>query len=682
MSRSMRKIIALWITLCMIIGNSTFIYAVDDYEYSLAKSAASQTSLWQKYMNELGEIVPKLSSEKLEWILSRIKNPDITSINSDMYDFLYFIELFIKKELASRFINEDISTISQADKMLAEKEVMKLQNTLASELENFVEQLLLGYSKVSSYEEKWDFNMNMDMNFSDSLSYSLAIELSDYISQTQFLDQTFDGDIKANFDMDIFGEEISIDGSSNASLIVKDGIYYLKMNDTIINISRALPWELTKLIKRLNSLWSDDTYIMFEDQQLQDMLRIIELLLQWEINTTLEEISSVPLFEAYSKTENGYLLRPTKEFCNIAKKASQFMFGFFDSDCSNSQYEDMLGELRDSWISLLMELWLNNTLTLEIINSSIDSQTTLKYSDYGIISLDWYILEPGNADINNISYSYIPKKTFSFSAMIEEAFETKIDMRLSRRVPVKSIDMFTRIYNSFNNEELIIQSRYANNKLHGSMEGFLEWEAITCDLDWELRKVQGSVDLECVFTSTDYYSQEQSEYNISSKWSYDVRTQKNNLHFNTSVSLKDNEVFMIYLKNIGERKKVPKREINIPAQFIPSSEIQELEDAGIIPGISSNSLYEEPYIYDDEDEIETIQHDGYSETCYTYSDGSMICDEIHNDYSKSCYYYKNSEENYCSESHDEYYYDGYSDIYYYDDYEIDWKTWEKTEYSF
>jgi hypothetical protein len=52
--------------------------------------------------------------------------------------------------------------------------------------------------------------------------------------------------------------------------------------------------------------------------------------------------------QAYGKNENGYLLEPTKHFCDMGKRITSVFDPFNGKDCSENQYQDMLEDFRDS----------------------------------------------------------------------------------------------------------------------------------------------------------------------------------------------------------------------------------------------------------------------------------------------------------------------------------------------
>jgi len=52
--------------------------------------------------------------------------------------------------------------------------------------------------------------------------------------------------------------------------------------------------------------------------------------------------------QAYGKNENGYLLEPTKHFCDLGKHLMSIFDPFNGEYCSEGQYENMLEDFRDS----------------------------------------------------------------------------------------------------------------------------------------------------------------------------------------------------------------------------------------------------------------------------------------------------------------------------------------------
>jgi len=619
--------------------------------------------------------------------------------------------------------------MSQADINAAQNEISQLQTTMWEELSSLIQNAFLSYNAMSRYEESWDFEMNIKMDIADFFMYNFNLKLEDYTSHVQSLDQSFQGDVMVDFEMDSsYGDSLSADASSDASLIVKDGIYYLKLKDTVVNLSEAAPEMLSSLVERLNDLGKTDTYIQFEDANTQQLFKVIENLVQSSPEELIKSISSENLFEAYDTTQTGYLLRPTKEMCNALKQSSGLLFWFYNNECSESQYNDMLSEMRNSGLKLHMELGNINTLTLSIENYNTDWEISMRYTDYGLVSIEWYIIEPGNADINNINFSYVPKESLSLIMNIEEVLESDLAMTFRNDNSLKTVNYYGKI--SDNQEEIVILWEYAASAIKFEMSWALAWVEIDCLVEWNMRKTHWDTQWECNIIETNSWSDEKEVYGFNADLDYDFRDRKNNLHFDMQMNQNNENTFELTVSNVGEKKGLSKHDIRIPKNIITSEEFDEISGMNLLNTNSFFSWWEIDYT------VETNQYDDYSETCYMYASWDSTCYEYHDnksvtctytaetdtetcdeysygyqiekaefsDYSQTCYIYDswdsicynyydaytqscydysaNNWDVYCNEQHDTYYYNGLNDVYYYDTYEVDWKTWERTDYNY
>jgi hypothetical protein len=111
--------------------------------------------------------------------------------------------------------------------------------------------------------------------------------------------------------------------NGDINMISKDGSYYLSTSNTNIREKNAniFPISLEKIFEKMEVLAQKNTYLEISDEQTLAALEVIQNFSPSQIEATLNSMSETPLFEAFSKKNGAYLLRPTQEICSYMKKS-------------------------------------------------------------------------------------------------------------------------------------------------------------------------------------------------------------------------------------------------------------------------------------------------------------------------------------------------------------------------
>ena len=621
-------------------------------EYMKAKILAENTS-YEKYVSQLESIIPTLTSAKLIEIQQRAKNGQKSSNSTDLNNFLHFVETLIQDELASRseawgiipiietpLIPDEaevqIPALSDSDKDQAEKEILILQKTASDGLVDMLESITASWEKMSHREEKWDFSMQIDMNIPDFMKYSLGIKINDYIAETQLFDQSFSGNTEVDVMVENYYENFGGSFSWDVELISKDWIFYIKVENTETNISEELEVEVEPLLKILKELSEKNTYISFEDEEALFALETLQWMSISNVEKIIQEASDIPMFEAYDKIDWKFLLQPTQEFCSFAK-ATLAIFDPFNGDtCSDRQYENMIDDFRNGTLTFELTPGKNKNLLVTLKENDAYGELSINYSEYGLISIYGNIIEPGNEEINNVSFNFIPKKEFNFDAKIEEMISSTLSMSLNSKNTITQADFELTMYDRYSEGSLIAEAMYSGGKLSASAEWKFDDTEISCEWSGKLNTSTWNFSGNCDISNKDYWSEETQEFKTNVSWEYDISWTKNNIEVDMSMLLDGSDFFSLNIKNIGTKKQVKARTISKPKKVIKYEEIE-----------SDLYWYDDNYYYED------------NSSCYTL-DKTQYCDIIT----------------------DEYYYDAYSNIYYYDDYEYDATSGEYYYYEY
>jgi len=618
--------------------------------YLLIKNVVSEWK-YGKYVLPLESTIPTFSNEKLEEVLTNVRTASMKSQQGELHNFLKFIENLILEEMLDRVMwdveeSNETSTyeqLSPEEMIQVEKSILSLQTNLTDSLSDLLDELIVLWNDSNHYEEKWDFSMDMDVNIQNFLKYSIGLQINDYLAETQWLDATF----SSSSELDILmknvyqEEEMEMGINTNIDLIVKGGEYYVSVKDTNIEgWETILPVNFKEILSKIQELSSDNTYIKISDENAQAGIEMLKNFSSWNIENTLLHFSQTPLFEAYGKTDTAYLLRPTQDFCSYVKEVTAIFDPFNGSDCSKNQYSDMLDELDDIWLSLELMIGKNNTLSFKVDNKSdVLWNVDINYSDYWLISIKGNILEPGNEEVNNINFSFIPKDSLYFESHIENSIDILMDAKLSRDSSLSSMNVEVLIEEAFN-----IKSQYSHWDFTLSAYWTIDDENIDCKAQWDIHTDFVDIDGTCSITSTDYFSGEDEVFLFNGHLWIDTQSQKNNVDMDITATMNNEELFSVLIKNVGTKASVPQRDITAPKKHI---DLEEFMDE------VSSSTYSDTY------EIESLNDEDY--------------------YYEDCYEYEWVE--YCDIESSEYYYDAYSNIYYYDDYEYDANTWEYLYYD-
>jgi len=111
--------------------------------------------------------------------------------------------------------------------------------------------------------------------------------------------------------------------NGDVEMISKDGSYYLSIPNADVNEKNVtiFPISLEKIFEKMEVLAQNNTYLEISDNQTLAALEIIQNFSPSQIEATLNSMSENLFFEAYSKKNGAYLLRPTQEFCSYMKKS-------------------------------------------------------------------------------------------------------------------------------------------------------------------------------------------------------------------------------------------------------------------------------------------------------------------------------------------------------------------------
>jgi hypothetical protein len=153
----------------------------------------------------LENALPRVSDEKLSQLQATLSS-SISDDNSDISSFVTYALISIDLEIQSRNALLPELEMSNEEKVMVEQEIMSLQGNLEEEISEVFSSVISGWMDASRYQEKGNFNISLDMAFEDFMEFEGNLDILNYISETQVFDQTFTGDLEADYNTKVPGE--------------------------------------------------------------------------------------------------------------------------------------------------------------------------------------------------------------------------------------------------------------------------------------------------------------------------------------------------------------------------------------------------------------------------------------------------------------------------------------------
>lgn len=540
-----------------------------DREYNSARTALMATSNGSNYVSELETIVPQLSTAKLSDIQIRIARVQMVWGFAQYSELLNFIQVLITKELESRVIEE---TISPEAKALAEVEILEMQQMMGDSMKEMMNDLMVSWEQATHYKEQWDLSMNMNLNIEET-SIEWGVTLSNYEAITQMFDQKFEWEIDAFIRGMADGESVDVRIETLIDFISTEGNMYLLMeNLKLTDNSKNKEFEtlMKPFIDKISELGKSKTYLSFSDVDTQAALEILWGISQNNINTQIDAMMAEPLLEAYASEGNTYMLRPSMYFCNMGKSLSSVFDPFYDNDtCSESQYQDMVEEMQEAGISISLNLENENTLTINIDNEEVEWDITVQWADESLSSVKAYLYDPNNKEINNITFSYIPSASLSFSLMAEQEVSMGLDMTFGNNGSLSTLDMNLNVV-----DFMMMNAKYANNSLSMTATGGSYGTNFNCEANGQLKTDYIDMDGGCIIESDSitYMFPGQSTIEMNSSLLIDTRSGKNNLDMTFDMKAWSSPIISLDVKNTGTRMSIPAAKIQAPSKTITQEE--------------------------------------------------------------------------------------------------------------
>lgn len=344
-------------------------------ENILSKAYLNKTSKWKNYIKQVDIFVERNESNKelltkisvrIEELLSSTNSSNQTTKNVLIYMWskidlilINWVEENNEDLIFEDFVNDvkkdevEISTeessINIEDKKLIENKIIKLQLQLFEKWVWFLENITKEFEKVSSYEEKWNFEMNIDVDQAQIWTLKWNLKLNNYNSKYSLFDSQFKSDIEASLESLLeWEDEIDFNLSWLVDYISKDWNMYMLLEKLNITDTKTNK-EIKDFIDIVEKIAKENKYIKYWDDETEKAMQILKSFNPSLIISDTRNTLSKPLITAYKKEWNRYYLHPTKYACDKMKELTRVFDPFNPWVCTDKQYNELLNELSTSW---------------------------------------------------------------------------------------------------------------------------------------------------------------------------------------------------------------------------------------------------------------------------------------------------------------------------------------------
>ncbi len=492
----LKKILASTIILCVLLQSSISLFAFDGKNLNSQRNdILSSIKWWDKIITKIDSIFERYNSKQLQFINVRAQkikseifwwnDAVLIQAGSKSQDILNILEYILEKYKEKLFIETSKSsdqsvTLSDEDNKKINTAIVKLQKQLLRTGIKQLETLIWEFEKYSSYEEKGDFSMNLDIDHELIWKIEAEFALNDYSVKNSGFDSQITTKMKAVIDaLPRWEEALKLEMSWFMDFILKDQNYYLLLKNLNI-IDQQWIDDIEVFLEKAKEIGLTNKYIHFEDKNTAEIMWIIKslspknLLSQWEV------ILSEPMFRAYKKQGDRYYVIPTKYACDTIKQLANKFDPFNGSTCTQWQYENLLEDIKESQVEVYIQMWSDTTIWFEasgIDDEIIQFDWEMTFSDTAIESVQ-VVITPDQKKFPK-EWWKLEYKRNQFLNWFMYADDWEMDMKFSSTLDKNN--RFSSMSLEMAVEELFSEISLDNNKISGSYNlsdynSTVEWE--------------------------------------------------------------------------------------------------------------------------------------------------------------------------------------------------------------
>lgn len=522
------------------------------------------------------------------------------------------------------FSYANLESVTPDEKAKVQAEVLRLQWQLFDNTKTYAEKLTQDFKKLTYYEETWDSKIEFEIDEATLWKWFATFDMKNYVVKNTSLDSDISGDIslKTRY-QPAYGTGIELDLSSFFSMISKDGEIYTLLKDFDFKVNDE---NISQILEAVKKQFEENKYLKLpSDVNTQLVYQYINNLRLDTILNETQKVLSQPLFQAYQKSGDKYLLAPTKYACDtyfeLDKKLNFYNSWYTPKSCSNTVYKSFLKEFLSLWQMYVIIGDEKNTFWYESKANGTQVVFTIDYTPQNIVATNIAVI-PDQTKYKNegFTFSYVKGQSVKSQFNAEEGkYTVSFDSKLDTNNNIVTLDSKVNFNNDFvwnlaivdkkiswfysikqrwydyesDDWEYILKNVYGisiswNLKADNTLEKLniksawvdvnTKWVLFTSKMSYENGNYVFDVSSEWVwFKWKGYVSKElftlDSEYDFNGVYTwefnmnYDLSNNKNNLDFYFDVNQLDNKIVKLIMTNIATRTYKEDVKIEIPTDF-------------------------------------------------------------------------------------------------------------------
>ena len=531
-----------------------------------------QTEKWEEYIEAMDSFISEnISNEaKLEKIKSRleivleseIENKTVEAIvkymnarvNMALLDIIEYRTIEEENKISPE------EEVSETEKKIIEKKIIKIQLSLLEQAEDILDDISDELEDNYFSKIKWDITSSLNANF-DDFNLNSEFSIKDYEIITNMFDSKIEWNINSFFQVESNGETEKLEINTFLDYISKDSDLYFMVKDFEVFQSEWVE-NIQDYLDTLIELWEKNQYIK---SWYSNNSEILEYINSYKIIEDSKDALSNALFETYKKDDDKFYIIPTKYSCDLYKATLNKFDPFYWDDCSDSQYQDMIEEIKQMGDFYITIDWNSTTFGFE---------WKWKYDDNELYK--WSITFDDD-DLDEIFYWIVPNQEYYPGEWLELTFKNK-----------KSLDLEV-LTNGWENK-LVLNSLLDNDNNFEYIDFDLVYGDTNVNFDLDNNKFDWN--FEATTNYFDYNTYEYVNQNIYSwtiKWNTDSKNSIEDFKMTYQWSnIDDNSQFLNWSLDIDWRKFNFQNDYNSENNISNISIDWELSSKNYISDLDSN----------------------------------------------------------------------------------------------
>lgn len=489
--KGIQKLLSLCLILLMSVSNMSGVFAQlwwkevlrDEQQSVMLDMENAQKKLQtiqngEKYIQTIDKVIEKLSKNKrkLENLQSRLDKAseklegkmDLRSIKLKV--IVRYLELKVQWALIDIALqNMDENSLSHEEKAWLDEKIITFQKQLLQQTQSKMEVFFHEFDMLTKYQETGTMNASLLVDIPDTPKVDGYLQFHDYEAITNNFDSRFEGDFRFGVEIDEDQKEsVKLDVKWILDFISKQWDIFAKIEQYEI-INEQNIEEFQDFLKVLETIALENGYIHYSDEESQKAMQILKSFSPAKIFSDAHKLMEKPLFTAYKKQGERYYIIPTKQACDVMKKAMNTFDPFHGDNCTQGQYESFIKrDLKD--IDIFLEF--HGDITTLGFESQVQDMEEMKgyilFTDTQLLGATVSVI-PDQEEYpeEGIEFFYKKAERLDLSVMITQDFQVSWESLLDSNNRLSYIKAYG--YAQWYRESLNWNVNLENNSIDGSL---------------------------------------------------------------------------------------------------------------------------------------------------------------------------------------------------------------------